>query len=361
MQNKNELYKHTDKLKNKAIDEIKGLLHEKQKKIVLVSHVNPDGDAVGSLLAFYHYLKIKEFEHIEMILPNAFPSFLAWMPGADLIHIATEDGQKSRRIIKHADIIFCLDFNHFERSDQLEAHLEKSIAQKVLIDHHPDPADTFDFSFSLTETSSTSELIYDLIARWKDEKLLNQNIAQCIYAGIVTDTGSFSYACNYPHTYEKIARLMDTGIDGEKIHRMIYDTYSEGRLRLLGYCLSERLVVMEPHKTAYIYLTKSDLKKFGYKDGDTEGVVNYALSMKNIALGVIFIERKEIIKISFRSEGDLNVNILARKYFNGGGHKNAAGGNFKDSLQNTIKYFEQIVKSFSQDNFKAMQSDGINQ
>ncbi len=355
------MHKHPYKLKNKAIDEIKDLLREKQKKIVLVSHVNPDGDAVGSLLAFYHYLKIKEFEDIDMILPNAFPSFLEWMPGSDLIKIATENGQMARKIIKDTDIVFCLDFNHFERSDQLEAHLEKSNATKVLIDHHPDPADTFHISFSVSETSSTAELIYDLIAGLKDEKLLNQDIAQCIYAGIVTDTGSFSYACNYPQTYEKIAKLMDTGIDGEKIHRMIYDTYSESRLRLLGYCLSERLVVMEEHKTAYIYLTKNDLKKFDYKDGDTEGVVNYALSMKNIALGVIFIERKEIIKISFRSEGDLNVNILARKYFNGGGHKNAAGGNFKDSLQNTLKYFEQIIRSFSQDNFKAMQSDSFNQ
>jgi bifunctional oligoribonuclease and PAP phosphatase NrnA len=330
---------------------LESLLNDKKLKIVIVSHVNPDGDAVGSTLGFYHFLKKDHFTHVDLILPGAFPSFLSWLPGSDVILIADQDEQQALQKINEADVIFCLDFNDPARSGKLADAIKNSKCSKVLIDHHPDPMEGFDIIISETQVSSTAELVYEVIVALQKQHLVDLQIAQCLYTGIITDTGSFSYACNIPRTYFITGTFMEMGLDGEKIHRLIYDTSSEDRMRLLGFCLSQRLKVMSDHKTAFIYLSASDLNEFKYKEGDTEGVVNYALSLRGIHIAAFFTQRKEQVKISFRSEGEINVNILARKYFNGGGHKNASGGHSSDNLQDTILRFENIIKELSANDF----------
>lgn len=336
---------------NSVLTQIQQLLAVKDIKIVIVSHVNPDGDAVGSSMGMYHFLTNDKYTNLAVISPGPFPEFLAWMPGTQRIIIASEQQSRATQAVADADLIFCLDFNDISRTEQLAEALSKASAPKILIDHHPDPQNQFDVVFSQVSASSTAELIYEFIAALNKQELLDTKIAQCLYAGIVTDTGSFSYACNNPRTYYITAHLISLGIDGEKIHRQIYDTYSEDRMRLLGYCLSTNLKVMQQCRTAFIYLSQKDLKRFNHREGDTEGVVNYALSMKGIQVAAIFIEKEDLVKISFRSEGDINVNILAREYFNGGGHKNASGGHSTESLENTIKAFENIMEDISRDDF----------
>lgn len=337
-----------------VLNQIQQLLADKEIKIVIVSHVNPDGDAVGSSMGMYHFLNNDKYTNLSVISPGPFPEFLSWMPDTQRIIIASEQQSQALQAITDAELIFCLDFNDISRTEMLAETLSKTSVPKILIDHHPDPLNQFDVVFSQVSASSTAELIYEFIAALNKQELLDNNIAQCLYAGIVTDTGSFSYACNNPRTYYITAHLISLGIDGEKIHRQIYDTYSEDRMRLLGHCLSSNLKVMQPCRTAFIYLSQKDLKRFNHQEGDTEGVVNYALSMKGIQVAAIFIEKEDLVKISFRSEGDINVNILAREYFNGGGHKNASGGHSTESLENTIKAFEIIMEDISRDDFRPL-------
>ncbi len=336
------------------IHSLKKILEDKTKKIVLVSHVNPDGDAVGSSLGFYLFLKNDLHENVVSILPGGFPSFLAWLPGADSIIIADKEKEKACSALENADIVFCLDFNDTDRTAVLADSFKKTKGIKILIDHHPDPKDQFDFRISTTQVSSTAELIYEVILGMNKQHLIDLDVAQCLYTGIVTDTGSFSYACNYPRTYYIIGHFMNLGLNGEQIHRQIYDTYSEDRLRLLGHSLSKNLKVLEEYHAAYIFLYASDLENFNYQEGDSEGIVNYALSIKGIHLAAIFIEREDQVKISFRSEGEVNVNVLARKYYRGGGHKNAAGGSSKKSLDSIMNEFEDILKEISKDDFRLL-------
>lgn len=340
------------------IQQIGEILKHTSRKVVIVSHVNPDGDAVGSVLGLYHFLSRLGFSSLTAILPSLFPSFLAWMPGASKVLIAGDDKQKDtiEKEILDAEIIFCLDFNDIERVDNLSSLLRKATGKKILIDHHPDPTDEFDLKLSDVSVSSTAELIYNIISFLKLGEHIDKNAAECLYTGIITDTGSLSYSCNNPGTYDTLAHFMKIGIDGEAIHRKVYDTYSEDRMRLLGYCLSKKLKVLKQQETAYISLSKEDLKNFNYKDGDTEGVVNYALSIKGILVAAIFIEKDDLVKISFRSEGNINVNILAREYFNGGGHKNASGGNSNKPLNDTLSEFERIIENLSENNFMALKA-----
>jgi phosphoesterase RecJ-like protein len=331
-------------LKRQDILRIKELLR-RPKDIVILVHYNPDGDALGAALALSMYLKQKN-HHVRVISPNAFPEFLQWMPQSENILLATQKLDYCQEIIRNTDVIFCVDFNASNRVGLLQQVLESTKSIKIIIDHHVDPSDIFDIYYSVSENiSSTSELIYNfLIYKLGEKDIITSDMAKCLYVGIITDTGSLSYACDNPSTYRIIGRLIAMGIDGEAIHRKIYDTYSEDRLRLLGYCLSERLRILHRYATSYIYLTKEDLKKFSYKHGDTEGFVNYGLSIKNIDFTAIFIERDDRIKISFRSMNDFNVNEYARKYFNGGGHKNAAGADSFLSMDETLSYFEKSLK-----------------
>ena len=327
------------------------------RSIVIVTHTNPDGDAIGSSLGFYHFLlSFNSNAKIKVVVPNEFPSFLKWMPGVEDILIFSTREKEGLKIVQEADLCLCLDFNSLKRTDKLSPYLEGANAFKILIDHHPQPENNFDLMLSRIESSSTSELIYDVINTIGGNEALSKDIASCLYVGIMTDTGSFSYSCRRPETYLAVAELIRQGIDSELIHRKVYDTYSENRMRLLGYCLSERLTVLKDFHTAYIYLTKNDLKLFDHQDGDTEGVVNYALSIEGIVLAVLFTEKEDKIRISMRSKGEFSVNDLARKYFKGGGHKNASGGDSYISMNATLLLFESILKEYQEELTKSTEA-----
>lgn len=313
--------------------------------IAIVSHSNPDGDAIGSILGLYKILD-KLGKKVTPIVPNDFPKFLKWIDGAEKIKIFEKHTNQAKEILMVADLIVCLDFNSLERAgEDMHTIINRSTANKMLIDHHLEPESFADFSYSKIETSSTAELVFDLISNAGYDKYLDIGAAEALYVGIMTDTGSFSYACGYPETFITISKLIEIGINPERINQKVYHTNSEDRLRLLGYSINEKLVVLKDFSTAYIFLARKDLKKFKFRSGDTEGVVNYALSIEGINLAAIFIEKQGLTKISFRSKGAFSVNEFARKYFNGGGHNNAAGGNSDLSLEKTIKKFEELLPS----------------
>lgn len=312
------------------------------KNIVLTSHTNPDGDAVGASLAMFLFLSDQGF-NVSVILPNAFPDYLAWMEGSNKVILYDKEKPKCDQLMAEADILFSLDYNHPNRIGDAEQAFVHSKAKKVLIDHHIQPRlEAYDLAFSTVETSSTSELVFDCIMQLQPSGL-SKAVAECIYAGIMTDTGSFSYACNSEKTFRIVADLYKAGINGVKINRMVYNTFSESRLRLLGYALSEKLKVLPQFATAYISLTLDELNRFNYQVGDTEDVVNYALSIKGVRFAAMFIERDKKIRVSLRSVGDFKVNTIAREHFEGGGHKNAAGGDSYISMQKTLEKFEQLL------------------
>ncbi len=325
-------------------DVIKSLLSG-DKKIVLTSHMNPDGDAVGATLGLLHFFTKKNM-HVNAILPNEFPAFYKWLPGSDKILIFEQHPKKVKRLIKEADIIFSLDYNAFNRVGQIADLLKNSSAKKIMIDHHPNPEEGFDYYISTVETSSTGELVYDFIVQLGDKNLVDEKIAAALYVSIMTDTGSFSFSCNNPKTYRIAADLIEKGIDASKIHKLVYDNYSEDRLRLLGFALSERMIVWNDLHTAVIYLTKNDLKKFNYKVGDTEGLVNYPLSIYNINVSVLVTEKDKKIRLSFRSKGEFAVNKVVSKYFEGGGHKNAAGGYSYVSMEKTLENIKSVMERY---------------
>ncbi|MCX6279722.1 MAG: bifunctional oligoribonuclease/PAP phosphatase NrnA [Bacteroidetes bacterium] len=315
------------------------------QRILITTHTNPDGDALGSSLALSFYLK-KKGHLVDIMVPDTYPEFLSWMPGCENILIYTINKEACQNAINNADITVAADYNQLSRLNEAGNMVRQSSAKKVLIDHHLNPTDEFDFKISVTLISSTSELVYNFIESRGDLHLLDKEIAECIYTGIITDTGSLSYACNYVKTYLIIAELFRLGINGEQLHRLIYDTYSENRLRLLGYSISDQLVVLPEFYTAFIILSKHALERFNHQIGDTEGIVNYALSIKNINLAALFTERDGIVKVSFRSKGNFSVNKLAMECFGGGGHRNAAGANCTTSLEDTVMKFRNLLPSF---------------
>ncbi len=328
-----------------SISKAKKLLSDKDFRVAIVTHTNPDGDALGSSLGLYGFLKKAGFANVSVVSPNDYPLYLKWMPWQKEIIIADFNPEEAQEVILKASLIFFLDLNGIKRAENIEQSLRNASAVKILIDHHPQPENDFDIMFSEINASSTAELVYKFIEALCKTELIDKPIAECLYAGIVTDTGSFSYSCNLPETYEITARLMKLGVDGEHIQRLIYNTQSPDKIRLLGYCLSEKLRLIPHQKVAYISLTQDELMKFNHKEGDTEGVVNYALSIENINLAALFIEKPDHVKISFRSVGKVDVNRLARTYFNGGGHTNASGGKSFENIDSTIKRFEELVKS----------------
>ncbi|MBE0648129.1 MAG: DHH family phosphoesterase [Bacteroidales bacterium] len=313
--------------------------------ILLTTHTNPDGDAIGSSLAFYRYLMLKGHS-VSMMVPDPFPSFLAWLTDTGKIAVFSQQKEQVLQAISAATVIFSLDYNDLNRLNDAAGPVMASSAIKVVLDHHLYPAEQYDFKFSVTKTSSTAELVFDFIHAMGDEELIDKAIAESLYTGIVTDTGSFSYSCNYVKTYEVIAALFRRGIDGEHIHRLIYDTYSEHRLRLLGYSLSDKLVVLPEYHTAYIWLTSEDLDRFHYRIGDTEGVVNYALSIEGINMAALFSERDNSIRISFRSKGNFSVERIAKDHFDGGGHANASGATSYLSMEETVNRFRNLLPHY---------------
>ncbi len=332
-------------LKNKEIDELKQIL-SKRKNIVILSHGNPDGDAIGSSLALMGILN-KLSHNVCVILPDDIPAFYMWMYNREEIVIFDKDKEKGIDILNSSDIIFCLDFNKPDRIKDLSTYFVNSSKIKILIDHHLFPEYDFNFLISDIKASSTAELVYDFIVEMGYYDLIDKNIAEGLFVGIMTDTGSFSYSCNNSKTFQIAAELLKTGLDNRKIHNLVYDTFSEDRIRLMGYSISEKLVIIKKHYTAYISLNKNELQKYNYQVGDTEGLVNLALSIEGINVAALFVEKEDITKISFRSKGDFSVNDLARKHFNGGGHRNAAGGNTCDSISKAVDKFKNIISEYN--------------
>jgi phosphoesterase RecJ-like protein len=328
------------------ITSIKQLLST-NKKIVIVAHRNPDGDAIGSTLGLYHYL-LKGKHQVNVLVPNDYPPFLKWIPGNDTI--LKYDSQKATcdNLINSADIIFTLDFNAFHRTGDMESSLSASKGLKIMIDHHQAPDDYATYTFSDVSMSSTCEMVYHFIDMLGDENTIDATISTCLYVGIMTDTGSFRFRSTTSTTHRIVANLIEKGADNTKIHNNVYDTNSYERLQLLG-CALTNLRVIPESRAAYITLSQDELNRYNYKKGDTEGIVNYGLSLDGVVLAAIFIEdRKEgIIKISLRSKGDFSVNEMSRTHFNGGGHTNAAGGRSDLSLSNTVDKFISILPSYN--------------
>ena len=334
-------------MKINNISELFALI-DSSKKIIVTTHTNPDGDAIGSSLALFHYFN-GIGKDVSLIVPNKYPGFISWLPGNEHIIVFEDDRKRGKAAFAEAELVFCLDYNAIHRSGSLQELLKATEAPKVMIDHHPEPeVEAFEFINSTTQTSSTAELIYNFIIEASEKTSVTKDIATCLYVGIMTDTGSFSFACNRPDTFQVTARLLETGIDAEWIHRKVYDTFSEDRLRLLGFSLSEKLVVRPEYATAYISLSKKDLARFNYRVGDTEGIVNYALSIKGIVMAVLLTERKGKIRLSFRSKGAFSVNEIAKTHFHGGGHRNAAGGDSFDSFESTIARLEELLPVYKE-------------
>jgi len=327
------------------VEEFKNLL-ESSKSIVITTHHNPDGDAVGSVLGLYHTLKSIGYPVIA-ITPNGFPEFLSWMPGSDQVIRYSEQKYNAVNYILSADTIICLDFNGFKRTEEMSDVLMQSKAKKVLIDHHPQPESKFDLQFSFVEVSSTAELVYEVLSSCFGDNVVTLDAAICLFVGIMTDTGSFSYACSRGRTFQISGDLIAKGVDVEKVQGLVYNNFTADRMRLLGFSLNDRMKVYPEYKSACISLTKEDLKNFKHKIGDTEGFVNLPLSIKGVIFSVLFVEHDSFIKVSLRSRGTFPVNTVSQNHFNGGGHKNAAGGKAFMSLKDAEFLFENVLKIYS--------------
>jgi phosphoesterase RecJ-like protein len=321
------------------------LLLSTPKKIAIIPHRGPDGDAMGSTLALYHFL-LKNNHYPTVVSPNDFPDFLAWMPGSETVKIYEKDKENCTKILQEAELIFTLDFNALHRVGEMEQVLEKLTAPFIMIDHHQKPDDYATYTYSDVAFGSTCEMVYNFISFLDKKQDLDKTIATCIYTGILTDSGSFRFPKTTGTTHRIIAELIDLGVENTVIPTLLFDNSSYNRLQLLGRALQNMKVMMD-HKTAYTTLTQDELNSFDYIKGDTEGIVNYGLSIKGIVFAAIFIENKEegIIKISFRSQGNFDVNQFARDHFQGGGHSNAAGGKSEVSMEETLTKFESLVNN----------------
>ncbi len=314
------------------------------KKIVITMHQKPDGDAMGSTLGLYHILKQLGHEAI-VISPTNWTNFLDWMPGSKQVMDYERNTEVANELIKEADWIFCLDFNTLNRTKKMEPALLEAKGQRILIDHHREPqTEVFAYGISDTGKSSTAEMVYDFIVAAGYASMINEEVAECIYTGVMTDSGSFRFPSTSANVHRLVAFLKDKGLKHSKVHEAIYDNFSETRLRFIGNVLLNRMQVFYEYNTALIAIPQSDLLKYDIKTGDTEGLVNYPLSIEGIKMAAIIIDRGEERKCSFRSKGEVDVNTFARKYFGGGGHFNAAGGQTTDSLDVAVEHFIAAMK-----------------
>jgi len=327
------------------ISTVKSILSQPQK-IVIIPHKNPDGDAMGACLGLYGFLKGMG-QNARVVAPNDYPKFLKWMPGHETVVNFEWDNGEAQRLLDEATVIFTLDFNDFSRTGQMASVLEGKEADFIMIDHHQQPSDYAKVTYSDVSMSSTCEMIYNFIAFLGQTDSITADIASNLYTGIMTDTGSFKYRSTSSKTHRVVADLIERGADNMEIHRQVFDTNSPSRLHLLGVALSN-MVILPEYRTAYITLTQEELDANDFKKGDTEGFVNYGLTLEGIIFALIFIENKDegIIKISLRSVGDFSVNEFARKHFNGGGHDNAAGGRSDLSMDETLEQFNEILKTY---------------
>jgi phosphoesterase RecJ-like protein len=316
------------------------------KHIVITTHPKPDGDAMGSSLGLYTYL-IQKGHHVKVITPTDYPGFLHWIPNNSEVIIFTEKQEESKQYVANADIIFCLDFNALVRINELGIYVRESKAKKVLIDHHLEPEGFEDYRLWTTSACATAQLVYEFIVNiMGDRHLLNKDVASCLYTGIMTDTGSFRFRSTTANVHQIVAELIECGADNTLIHQLVYDDFTLNRLRFLGHCLLNKLEVLPEYNTAIIVITAQELEQFKISTGDTEGIVNYALSISGIRLAVLIIERPDVVKLSLRSVGDFPANEICKKYFNGGGHKNASGGFSPDKIDVVREKFNVILPEY---------------
>ena len=328
------------------IEKLNELLSSK-KRISITTHTNPDGDAIGSSFALYHFL-IKLNHEVKVITPNRHPDFLDWVPGIKNLEIYDEYPDKCKKILSDSDLLFTLDFNDLKRASNLSYAIDEFNGKIVMIDHHQNPDGYSDIEISEPDITSTSEMIYKFIELSDKIHVIDKNIATCIYLGMMTDTGSFQYRGVNDSTHKIISSLLSFGVDNNKIYNSVYNSNEISKLKLLSIALKNLELIVEK-KTAIMFLNQDDLIKNNYRKGDSEGIVNYGLSLKGIHFSVIFIEdenEKNKFKISFRSKEDFPCNEFAFKFFNGGGHLNAAGGLYKGNLNSAIEYFKKSLNEF---------------
>ena len=327
------------------IKKLEKLLSSPQK-ITIIPHKNPDGDALGSSLGLMQYLNNKS-HHAVIISPNDYPEFLKWLPGEKSILKFSKNEKTTKKILKESSLIFVLDFNDLKRVGDLNNIIKSSKSIKIMIDHHKNPKNFADLNFSFPEISSTCEIVYNIIYSL-DSFFINKNIATCLYTGIMTDTGSFKYPSTTSKTHKIISKLIEYGANGSKIYEKIYDEFSLNKLKLLSICLNN-IKKVEKLPVVYMTLNQKELDNCSFKKGDSEGFVNYGLSIKGIRLSIILIENKDekIIKMSFRSKGNFPTNLFAEKFFNGGGHTNASGGSSKENLKKTVSKLSMALNDFN--------------
>ena len=314
-------------------------------KVAILTHTNPDGDAIGSSIALALALRKKGLD-AQVIIPDGLPDFLRWLPGIELSTTFAYKKEKASEIVNNADLIFCLDFNDPNRLSGVGELLEASKAKKILIDHHQDPLSFTDLAITDTSRGSVGEMIYLFLTELYSGEILDKDIASCLYVAIMTDTGNFTYASSYPEVFHIVGNLVKYGIDKDSIYSNVYDAFSEDRMRLQGYCMQEKMVVLPQYYTAYISLTDEELKRFNHRKGDTEGFVNIPFGIKGILFSALFIEKRDLIRVSFRSRGNFPVNKVASEHFRGGGHINAAGGDSFVSMAETLAKFESLLPAY---------------
>lgn len=325
------------------INELKRFLAT-PRDVVITSHRNPDGDAMGSSMALYHFL-IKFGHTVRVMVPSEFPGFLAWIPAAEDTVVFDIEPERGKELIERADIIFALDYNDLERVDKMGEVISANNCPKVLIDHHLYPEPFAEYVLSDVSASSTCELIYDFIGLLEQRQYFDTLIAECIFTGILTDTGSFKYSVS-PKLFRIVADLLEMGVDDQKVQNLVFNSVPEKSLRLLGYCLYERMEILEEFHTGIITLTKEDYERFEIQRGDTEGIVNFMLQLKIVKMAVFIHEQPKITKLSLRSKGEFSVQEIAKEHFRGGGHRNASGGASFSGLEATVRKFKRILPDF---------------
>lgn len=337
------------KIENEKIEELKSLLSE-PRKVVVVGHTNPDGDAIGSSLAFAEALR-QNGHTVVCALPNNYPYYLRWVPQSeDMIIYRNDEEHLTEKALDEADIIVCADMNALTRADALgEVVAKNTTAKRLLIDHHLQPADYFDISFSYPESSSTAFVMYQIIVALYGKEAISTTVATQLYVGIMTDTGNFAFSQLTPELFEAVAVLSSTGIDIPKIYNNVYNSFTEGRARLFGYAINRKMKTLLGGRVAYMSLTEEEMRRFWFQQGDNEGFVNYPLTIKKMKMSAMFTAQTGFIRVSLRSRGDVDVDTFARRYFNGGGHKNAAGGKSFVSMEETIAHYIKSVQEYHEE------------
>jgi phosphoesterase RecJ-like protein len=330
------------------IKQLRAEIDQQEGTIVIVPHINPDGDAIGSALGLAGILK-NAGKQVVVISPNHFPDFLKWMKASEEIVVYVNVREKAQKIIREAAMVCCLDFNHLSRTGEMKELVENFKGKRVMIDHHPYPQGFANLEFSHPDYSSTAELVFRVIQAMGYGQYIDRDAAECLFCGIMTDTGSFDYNVSDPQTFNTVSELLALGVNPEDIHGRVFDNYSVDRMRLMGYCLSECMEVFPEYHAAVMYLSKETKARFNYQKGDNEGFVNMPLSIKGIHFSAFFTENDDQVKASFRSKGEFAVNEFATAHFNGGGHRNAAGGEVFDSLEAVVDRFRKLLPSYEEE------------